>query len=555
MEHIRRYLYDKYGKEQLYSGGLRVYTKMDLKMQILAQNALRDGLIAHDRRQGYRGPVKNLLQEVDQELGLYIFDIEKGWNPDKFKGLDKESKAIAQKLFAEKIETATIENHFVIGGNVLGVVTRVDPHTIQVNLGRFPGNLLLSSMRWARPVNYKVEYFKENLSDFNEILKIGDVVELEILDYDHVAKEFSLVLTQKPIANGGMLAMNPLNGEVLALIGGYDFRESEFNRAIQGKRQTGSAFKPIAYSLALESSFTASSMLDDTPFVEGDYKPDNDSKKFKGKMSLRDALVHSENNPSVRLAKELGINAIIDHARKLGITADLPEDLTIILGSASITLEEMTVAFSTFANGGKLVTPSYISRIEDRDGNVLEEEEPHEPKQVLSPETAFLMTSILQDVVRRGTGWRAREINRPSAGKTGTTNDYTNAWYIGFVPQLIAGAYIGFDTNQQTLGDIETGSRAAAPVWIDFMSLAIDTMPILPFEQPDGINMVKINIDSGLLECDSSGNSKYEYYKASTEPTQCHRSSIAPNRNNLNTGDKLNQDQELQDEQPYIEEL
>ncbi|MBU2513354.1 PBP1A family penicillin-binding protein [bacterium] len=533
-EHIRRYLYNKYGKEQLYSGGLKVYTMMDLKTQISAQDSLREGLVDHDRRQGYRGPVKNLLQEVDDELGLYIYSEEKGWNNQEFKKLDDDSKTLADKLYKDKANEITISNHFVIGGNVLGVVTNLSPWTVQVNLGEYEGSLLINSMRWARPVNYEKEYTTERLNDFNDILKVGDVIELEIQDYHQENKEFSLVLTQNPIANGGLFAMDPKNGKVIAMSGGYDFRDSEFNRAIQGKRQTGSAFKTIVYSLALDNSFTTSSMLDDTPFVgEGDgesaYKPENYSKSFKGKMSLREALVHSKNMPSIRLTKELGTEAVIEHARKLGITSDLPEDdLTIVLGSASLTLKEMVVAFGTFANGGKLVQPVFIERIEDREGNVIEELPREEPPQVMSEETAFLMTSILQDVVRFGSGFRAQEINRPSAGKTGTTNNYADAWYIGYIPQLIAGVYIGFDKNQQTLGETETGSRAAAPIWTNFMKQVTDPMAILPFEQPDGINMVKINADSGLMDCDSGGNTKYEYYKAGTEPTQCHRAIAAP---------------------------
>jgi penicillin-binding protein 1A len=561
-EHIRRYLYRKYGKEQLYSGGLKVYTMMDLKKQILAQDALRKGLVDHDRRQGYRGPLKNLLQEVDQELGLYVFSEEKGWNDEQFERLDEDSKTLAQKLYDEKINDSIKDNHFIIGGDVLGVVTKVDKYLTQVNLGKYEGSLLLTSMRWARPINYEVLYFKERLNDFNDILKIGDVVKLKILDYDQSYKEFALVLTQEPIANGGMLVMSPENGEVIAMAGGYDFRKSEFNRAIQGLRQTGSAFKPIVYSLALDNSFTTSSMLDDTPFVgvgETSYTPNNYSRSFKGKMTLREALVHSKNAPSVRLTKELGTDSVITHSRKFGITSKLPEDeLGIVLGSASLTLKEMVVAFSVFANGGRLIEPVFISRIEDSSGEIIEkqeEEEGKEPEQVLSEEAAFLMTDMLQDVVKFGTGRRAQAINRPSAGKTGSTNNYVDAWYLGYIPQMITGVYIGFDKNQQTLGETETGSRAAAPIWVDFMSQATAAMPILPFEQPDGINLVKINTDSGLLECNTGGNSRFEYYKAGTEPTQCHRNLTGPVQKEEEPMEGLPEANGIEEEEELVEEL
>ncbi|MBU2643503.1 PBP1A family penicillin-binding protein [bacterium] len=527
-EHVRRYLYNQYGQSLLYRGGLKVYTAMDLPKQIYAQNALQKGLIEHDRRQGYRGPQKNVLKEVDEELGLNLYSDEKGWNRTEYKILDEEIKTMARKLFKEKITATTEQNEFVIGGSVLGVVTKVDQKQAEVDMGEFQGNLLLEAMKWARPVDFKHKQSWENvLKDLNEILKIGDVIELEILDYDNENQEFILTLTQQPIANGAVFVMDPNDGYVLAMSGGFDYRESEFNRAIQGKRQTGSIFKAIVYSLALESSYTTASMLDDTPFVgegEDKWKPQNYSKKYEGSISLRNALVESKNVPSTWLTKELGTEAVIAHARKLGITGYLPEgELGIVLGSASLTLEEMTRTFSIFANGGKLIEPVYITKIEDRDGNILEEHTETIAKPVLSEETSFLMTDILQDVVNRGTGWRARAINRPSAGKTGTTDDYADAWYLGYIPQLITGVYVGFDKNKHTLGDSETGSRAALPIWVDFMENATATMPILPFKQPDGINMVRIVTDSGLLDCNSGGNTRFEYFKSGTEPTQCHR--------------------------------
>lgn len=526
MEHIRRYIFEKYGVDQLYRGGLSVYTAMDLNQQIFAQNALYQGLVEHDKRQGYRGAQKNIFKELDQELGLFIYSDEKGWDWDEFNTMDDDMQWMARSLRDEKIKTTTAQNQLIIGGKVLGVVTQVKKDLAEVDLGKYQGNILLDSMRWARSVDYEETLnWKTELKDLNDVLRIGDVIELEILDYDHENQEFTLVMTQEPIANGGIFVMDPRNGHVMAMAGGYDFRESEFNRAIQSYRQPGSTFKPIVYSLALDSSFTWASMLDDSPltFKDTEWKPRNYSGRFKGKVSLRSALVHSANIPTLRLTEELRPEAIINHARKLGISSELPNDLTLGIGSASVTLLEMVRAYGVFANGGNLVKPVFIIKIEDREGNILEENDEVDSIPVLSEETSYLMTVVLKDVVQSGSGWRAKAINRPSAGKTGTTNNYTDAWYIGFIPQLITGIYVGFDKNQKTLGDTETGSRTAAPIWVHFMKQATANLPILPFKQPDGINTVRINVDSGLLACDTSKKSIYEYFKAGTEPTICHK--------------------------------
>jgi penicillin-binding protein 1A len=530
MEHVRRYLHDQYGQDLLYRGGMKVYTAMDLHKQVAAQKALRDGLIAHDRRQGYRGTETNLLSDVDNDLGLFIFTEIGGWDTEAFKALPDQTQLLAKELFHTKISKITEDNHFIIGGTVNGVVTDLNQDKAEVTLGAFQGNLWLEDMTWARPVDYRQRLdWRNRLRDLRDILKVGDVIELEIADYDNEAHAFILSLSQKPLANGAVFSMNPESGHVLAMSGGFDFRDSEFNRAIQGKRQTGSAFKPIVYALALDNSFTTASMLDDTPFVAGGiggerWKPDNYSGRFTGKVSLRSALVDSKNLPSIRLINELGTDLVIDHARKLGITGDLPaNDPTIVLGTASLTLEEMVKAYATFANGGKLVKPVFITRVVDRDGNTLEEHAALADRPVISPETAFLMTSMLEDVVNSGTGRRAQAINRPSAGKTGTTDNYTDAWYIGYIPQVITGVYVGFDQSRQPLGDNEQGALTALPVWVDYMEEATAAMPILPFRQPDGINIVRIHPDSGLLACEIGNRDVFEFFKVGTEPVQCHR--------------------------------
>ncbi len=551
VEHIRRYLQKKYGANTLYRGGMKVYINMDLQKQILAQNALTQGLIDHDRRQGYRGPIKNLFAEIDEELHLSLYSEEDGWNERAFQNLNGTIKQQTVALLAKKTTKTTDDNRFVIGGTVLGVVEKITPKTTEVNLGpHIVGKLDIESMDWARPVDYTKAYSRWNrLRDLNEILDIGDVIILKILDYQQNSKKFVLELTQRPIANGSIFAMDPKNGDVVAMSGGFDFRDSEFNRATQAKRQPGSSFKPVVYSCALDSSFTAASILNDSPLVfPNGYKPINFDKKFVGKLSLRDAIVFSKNVPTVRMASALGIDSIIDCARNLGISTHFPKDISISLGSASMTIEEIVRTYAVFANGGKLVDPVYIRKVVDRNGEILEQAKETNVTRVLSEDTAFLVTNLLEDVVRRGTGKRARAINRPSAGKTGTNTNNADAWYVGYVPQLVTGVYVGFDDMGKPLGRYETGARAAAPIWVDFMKNATAAMPVLPFRQPVNIQMVRINAETGLKECFGESGTTYEFFKTGSEPTQCHRETVQPPM--VETGDE-----DLSEYETVVEEL
>ncbi|MDP7463824.1 MAG: penicillin-binding transpeptidase domain-containing protein, partial [SAR324 cluster bacterium] len=323
------------------------------------------------------------------------------------------------------------------------------------------------------------------------------------------------------------MVMNPGNGQVLAMIGGYRHETSEFNRAIQAKRQPGSAFKPIVYAAALDAGYTPASQLIDSPRAyrtgqsshgsEEIWIPKNYSKKLLGNVSLRTALVKSLNLPTIGLVDDLDPRNIISYAQRLGITTEIPPNLTIALGSFSVTLQEMVSAYAVYADQGNLRRPVYLLRVEDQDGNVLEQWEP-QAEQVISPETAFLVGNILRDVVRRGTGWRARSIERPSAGKTGTTNDYVDAWYIGYIPQLITGVYVGFD-HPRSLGPHESGSRAAAPIWVDLMKNAVASLPTEQFPQPPGVVTVRVH-SSGRRAgpCDPPEQTQEEYFRIGTEP-------------------------------------
>ena len=345
-------------------------------------------------------------------------------------------------------------------------------------------------------------------------------------DFDSKRNYFRLKLYQEPLVNGALLAMDPKTGQVFSMSGGYRFGESEFNRAIQARRQPGSSFKPIVYSAALDAGFTLSSELIDSPRAyatgtqtAGDaeiWTPKNYGDKVIGKVSFRTALVKSLNLPTIGLCEELKPEQVILYSKRFGISAEMMKNLTTCLGSLSVTLQEMLSAYGVFANQGRLVKPIYVLKVEDQYGNILESSFT-ESEQVTSEETAFLMSNVLQDVVQRGTGRRAKAIGRPSAGKTGTTNDSVDAWYIGYIPQLLTGVYVGFD-QPRNMGKSETGSKAAAPIWINFMKNAIANLPTEQFPQPPGITTIKIH-KSGrrATACDNNKDLHEEHYKSGTE--------------------------------------
>lgn len=325
-----------------------------------------------------------------------------------------------------------------------------------------------------------------------------------------------------PQLEGALICFDLETGYVKAMVGGRDYRRSQFNRAIQARRQTGSAFKPIVYASALDRGYTPISIIVDSPIVfeNGDkvWKPKNFDGKFSGPTTLRNALTHSINVVTVKIAQEIGIRYIRDYAKNLGISSPLHEDLSMALGSSSLSLFELTRAYAVFANQGKKFNPIFIKKIIDRDGNVIEENLPlssrkeSSQEQVISPQTAYLMTHLLQDVVRRGTGWRAKALGRPVAGKTGTTDHFQDAWFIGYTPDLITGVWVGFD-EEKSLGDNETGARAACPIWVQFMSSVMKDRQIKEFEVPEGIEFMRVDSKTGriskskeaILECFTEG--------------------------------------------------
>ena len=366
--------------------------------------------------------------------------------------------------------------------------------------------------------------------------------------------------------------MDPYTGEVRSMVGGMDFSKSEFNRAIQSRRQPGSAFKPIVYAAAIDKGYTPSSIIVDSPIIyeeevdEEEYigvdsegiafdddrqlnnaeqalldsaltddmedniqvwKPRNFDKHFHGPTTLREALARSRNLVTIKLLRDIKVDYTVNYARKLGIESPLNRDLSLALGSSGLSLVDLTRAYAIFASGGKKVKPIFITKILDREGNVLEENPP-ESENVISPETAFIMTNMLRGVVERGTGWRAKALGRPTAGKTGTTNDYIDAWYVGYIPGLVTGVWIGYD-DEKTLGRLETGSRAALPIWLQFMKTVTEDMPTMTFPVPDGVVFARIDPESGLLAPPGMKGAIFESFKAGTVPKEkAMQASYAP---------------------------
>lgn len=508
-EQVRRYLEQQYGAEAVYTGGLQVYTTMDVAMQQAAQLAVRANLLQHDLRHGYRGPVRIL--EAGQQ---------------------KEFLTAQEAEFQKKPS---------VGSIVEGVLVGAEGGKAQVRIGGFSGNLPLDKGGLAGNLRVlergkPVRFVKERAV----ALPIGSVVQVKVESSDGASLQ--LTLFQEPAAQGAFVVLDPHSGEVKALVGGYDFTKSQFNRAIQARRLTGSAFKPIIYAAALDKGYTPATIMLDTPLIyheqgedgtETEWKPKNYTENFTGATTFRQALAHSFNVVTVKILEDIGIGYAINYARKLGITSPLTRDLTLALGSSALSPMELATAYCVFANGGVLIQPVYITRVVDRNGRILESTDPADfpagpgpdqrlirqsPKRVISPETAYLITNLLESVVQEGTGFRARALGRPVAGKTGTTNDLKDAWFVGYSPRLLAVSWVGYD-QERSLGRGETGSKAAAPAWVDFMQTVLARQPKDEFPVPDGIEFRPIDPGTGLLVPEDSPNVHIEAFAPGTAPT------------------------------------
>ena len=491
-EYVRRYLESKYGHDMLYREGLKVYTTVNLDMQKTAESAVTKGLLELDKREGYRGPLRNLVPEEREPY--------------------RQKRA---EILKEKPPR--------IGDVVEGLVEKVDDENkeVKVSVGDKVGLLPLSEMKWARKPNPDVPYYATSIKNPGQALKEGDVILVRILDTN---SPWRLSLEQEPVVQGALFCMEPATGRVRAMVGGRDFSASQFNRAIQARRQPGSAFKPLIYAAALDWGMTPATVILDAPYVssmnpdEDIWRPKNFKEKFYGPTLLRTALTQSRNVITVKILKQIGVPYVIEYARKMGIQSDLSPDLSLALGSSGVSLEELTRAYGVFANGGMLVEPIFIQKVVDRSGTVLEENQPT-VKECLSKETAYVMTDLLKAVIQEGTGWRAKALKRPAAGKTGTTNDLRDAWFMGFTPQLVTGVWVGYD-DPKPLGAGETGSRAANPIWIYFMSEVLKEQPVEDFQAPEGVAFWKIDAKNGKLASPYSEATVFQAFAAGTEPQE-----------------------------------
>ena len=495
-EYVRKYLLDKYGHDLLYRGGLKVYTTVNLKMQDAAREALRKGLLELDHREGYRGPVKHLSGD---QIPLF---------------LEESEKKITEKPLAP-------------GDVVQGLVEKVDDseEKVEVRVGPVRCLLPFSEMTWARKPDPEKAYYAVKLKKPSQVLKTGDVILVRLKEKGTPPFSWIVSLTQKVGAQGALFCMDPFTGRVKAMIGGRDFELSQFDRAIQSRRQPGSAFKPLIYAAALDKGMTPASVLIDAPYIgikegpeEEDWKPKNYKQKFFGPTLFRTALAESRNVVTVKILKKIGVYYAIQYAKKLGIESELSPDLSLALGSSGVSLEELTRVYSVFANGGMLLSPIFIDKVVDRNGQVLEEHEP-QTTQVISPETAYIMTNLLQAVIQEGTGWRVKALKRPAAGKTGTTNDLRDAWFMGYTPALVTGVWVGYD-DRRSMGKGETGSRAASPIWLHFMSSVLEGKPVKDFVVPEDIVFAKIDAKTGLLAGPYSKETVFQAFKQGTQPEE-----------------------------------
>ena len=481
-EEVRRTVKNIYGFEKLYSQGLSISTPLKINYQTQALKSLRKGIEEYDRRRGWRGPVTNKINNTNWQKKISQFKLD-------------------PTLKWYLAEILTIENN------------QISFRTINKKSKNIEGILNFKNSKWS--VSKK--------KSINDVHKIGDII--------FVKKEKNFwKLKQYPRVNGGIVVLDPFSGNVLALVGGFNFKKSEFNRVTQAKRQPGSAFKPIVYAAALEKGFAPNTIILDAPFVESqgvglkNWKPENYGKKFYGPSTFRKGIEYSRNLMTVRIAKILGLEEILRLSKKLNIYEEIPELLSVSLGAAETTLLNLTSAYAPFVNGGKKIEPTLISRIQDRRGKTIfqdknrkcvgcdkfikENELPkieNSNEKVISKETAYQMTSILKGAVERGTAKKLKSLKVPLAGKTGTTNDNYDAWFIGFSSNLVIGVYIGFD-NPKTLGKFETGSKAALPIFKDFVEKTLYKEDFQEFQIPENIYLTSINYDTGLKPQDGEKN-------------------------------------------------
>jgi penicillin-binding protein 1A len=480
VEQIRQRLEETYGASTLYGAGLKVYTTLNLKMQRAAEEALVGGLREIDKRQGYR-----------------LSPIPAGAAPN---GIGPYTPKIGEVL--------------------PGTVLRVNPTAIEVRLGRYRGEIPYASLRWTKLANPAAAF------------AVGRPILVRVLSVNERAQVVALALEQEPELQGALLALDPRDGAVKAMVGGYDFGRSKFNRAVQARRQPGSAFKPFVYAAAFDQGFTPSTIIDDAPVsyattIGGesvDWSPENFDREFHGPTTLRRALENSVNVVTVKLLEEVGVDSVIAMARKAGIKSDLRREMALALGVSEVTLLELVSAYGVFANAGIRVEPFAIRKVTDNQGQILAQHFP-KPQEAVVPETAYVLTNVMKGVIERGTGARAKVLQWPLAGKTGTSSDATDVWFVGFTPNLVAGVWVGYDLKR-SLGPVETGGRLALPLWINFMREALVGTAPQDFPIPEGVVAVNVDLQTGLPARPGARGAINEFFAEGTEPEEPEETEI-----------------------------
>ena len=510
-EEVRRNLMDRFGSDSLYRGGLAVRTSLEPELQNIADDVLRKGLIEYDRRHGWRGPVDNI--GVDGNFQTQLLQIKRPLG--------------------------------ALNNWLLAVITNMETNHADILLkdGTI-GRILIDEIKWAREC-LPGQKLGNKIKSVSDVLKLGDVVLVKYKILEKATDIALFSLQQIPNVDGALVALDPHTGRVLAMTGGFSYELSEFNRATQAKRQPGSAFKPLVYLAALDNGYTPSTLVLDAPFVMDQgpglpkWKPKNYSGRYYGESTLRTGIEKSQNLMTVRLAQAVGMDIVGDYARRFGIFNGLPRNLSASLGSEETTLLNITAAYAMIVNGGHNIETTFVDRVQDRNGKTIMRtdtrecprcsqsdwieqippELPDERKRITTPESAYQMVSMLKGAIDRGTGRRVASVGKPLAGKTGTSNDSIDTWFLGFSPDLAVGVFVGFD-EPKSLGANETGATTASPIFRDFMKKALSNKGSTPFRIPEGIVLVRVDPSSGLVSSLGSRNFILEAFKPGTAPSK-----------------------------------
>ncbi|MBF0468942.1 MAG: PBP1A family penicillin-binding protein [Desulfamplus sp.] len=525
-EYVRRYVIDKYGEDMIYNQGISIYTAVNIDLQKIAENSVAKGLIELEKRHGYGGPLKNV-----SSLGIDAF---------------------SRKIAASLPNGGVLEQNRVYKAVVTSM--DLDDNLAMVRVGKVNGILDIKDVAWAAKgaASHEDPETGNEKDSYDNALKIGDILSVRTLHKiddknepeskkDIAAEnesggkkraaqkgktaswpEWEFAIELEPEVEGALISIEAETGHVKAMVGGRNYHRNQFNRAVQSRRQPGSAFKPIIYAAALDKGYTTSSIIIDSPiaFKDGSnkiWKPQNYKEEFYGPTRFREALVKSRNVVTVKIVQDIGVDYVIEYARRLGISSPIEKNLSIALGSCGLSLIELVKAYTVFSNLGYLVEPVFITKIVDRNNEIIEEAVLKKEK-VIEMSTAYIMTNMMESVVQSGTATKARELGRPAAGKTGTTNNLHDALFIGYTPRYTTGVWVGFD-KEKTLGRGESGSRSAIPIWLEYMKGALDGKALMSFNVPEGVVFRNVDPGTGLLSDGEYGAVISECFKEDALPT------------------------------------